>query len=135
MMSNQEHKQSRLQVDSAPAHAGSGDPLGSSSRLNHPRPRTNAEAVIAGITYVTSAWHDRHWADFNLPSGESDVWVTAYVLARLGEIPSEYISFSVRQQIEDALDWLMENRGNDSGWGCHSKSESDADSTAWAVLA
>ena len=135
-MSNREHKQNRLQgSDGAPAHAGSGDPLCCSSGLNDLRPRTNPEAVIAGITFVMSAWRDGHWADFNLPSGESDVWVTAYILARLGEIPSEYISFSIRQKIEDALDWLMENRGNDGGWGCHSKSESDADSTAWVVLA
>jgi len=139
-MSNQEQKRNKTALPhTSAAHSHPGDSFSSAaselSAMNEARPRTNSEAVIAGITFVMSGWHDRHWADFNLPSGESDVWVTAYVLARLGEIPSEYINFSMRQKIEDSLDWLMANRASDDGWGWHSKSDSDADSTSWAVLA
>jgi len=97
--------------------------------------RTNPEAVRAGISYVLSMWHDGHWADCNLSSGESDVWVTAYVAARLGELPSEYLSFAARQKTEDSLDWLLKNRNSNGGWGFTSKSASDADSSAWAMLA
>lgn len=107
----------------------------SASSVEPVQPRTNPEAVRAGISYVLSMWQDGHWADFNLPSGESDVWVTAYVTARLGELPAEYISFGVRQKIEDSLDWLLQNRGSNGAWGFTSKSPSDAEATAWAMLA
>ena len=128
-MSNQEHKRnSTAEPHTLPVRSHAGDFFSSasstfseSSELNEARPRTNPEAVIAGVNFVMSGWHDGHWADFNFRSGESDVWVTAYVLARLGEISSEYISFSKQQKIEDSLDWLMSNQGNDS--------------TSWAVLA
>ena len=99
------------------------------------QPRTNPEAVRAGISYVLSMWQDAHWADFNLPSGESDVWVTAYVAARMGELPSEYLPFGARQKIESSLDWLLQNRSSNGAWGFTSKSPSDAEATAWAMLA
>ena len=139
-MSNQEHKRnSTAEPHTLPVRSHAGDFFSSASptlsELNEARPRTNPEAVIAGVNFVMSGWHDGHWADFNLRSGESDVWVTAYVLARLGEIPSEYTSFSIQQKIEDSLDWLTENRGSDGGWGWHSKSESDAEEAVRIGLA
>jgi len=88
-MSNQEHKRnSTAEPHTLPVRSHAGDFFSSASptlsELNEARPRTNPEAVIAGVNFVMSGWHDGHWADFNLPSRESDVWVTAYVLARLG---------------------------------------------------
>jgi Prenyltransferase and squalene oxidase repeat len=99
------------------------------------RPRSNAQAVAAGREFVMSMRKDGCWTDFDAASGPSDVWVTAYVLARLGQMPSAYITFAVRQQIEETLDWLLTRRNLDGAWGYNSKSVSDAESTAWALTA
>jgi len=97
--------------------------------------RSNAEAISAGIRFVLAMRQGRHWADFNLPVGGSDAWVTAYVLVRLAEIPADCLSYTTRQQVEDSLDWLMEARTAGGAWGYSSQVEDDADSTAWAILA
>jgi hypothetical protein len=99
------------------------------------RPRSNAEAVAAGREFVMSMRKDGCWTDFDAATGPSDIWVTAYVLARLGQMPSAYITFAVRQQIEESLDWLLTRRNLDGAWGYKSKSVSDAESTAWAITA
>ena len=98
-------------------------------------PRSNSEAVRVGVSFLFSMRRDRCWRDFVTAGDESDTWVTAYVLARIGELPAGYISSGVRRQIEDSLQWLLGVRSPAGGWGYNSKSEDDADSTAWAVLA
>jgi hypothetical protein len=66
----------------------------------------------------------------------SAAWVTAYILARLAEIPTHHVGYSLRQRIEQSLDWLVEARTPKGGWGFGgSGSPDDADSTAWAVIA
>jgi len=100
-----------------------------------PRRRSSGDAISAGVKFLLDLWQDRYWTDFDLPVGGSDTWVTAYVLARLAEIPSNYLSYSVRQLLEQSLDWLLESRTTGGGWGYNSQVENDADSTAWAVLA
>ena len=68
--------------------------------------------------------------------GESAAWVTAYVLARLGEIPSHNLSYPQRQKIEESLDWLLATRTSHGGWTFGATgSPDDVDSTAWAVTA
>jgi hypothetical protein len=78
------------------------------------------------------------------------------LLARLGEVPPQYLNYTQRQQIEESMDWLMEARTPQNGWsyGGHRSDEhgagglgtrgpdprsatapDDADSTAWAVAA
>jgi hypothetical protein len=76
------------------------------------------------------------WGVGSSPRRETATWTTAYVLARLGEIPSHYLSFTQRQQVEESLDWLMEARTPQKGWAFGGPgSPDDADSTAWAVAA
>ena len=82
-----------------------------------------------------STCQDCHWTDFDSSSGSSDVWVTAYVLARLAQIPAAYVAPAKRRKVQESLEWLLANRNVDGGWGYNTKSQSDADSTAWAILA
>jgi hypothetical protein len=96
------------------------------------RPRSNAEAVAAGREFIVSMQKDGCWSDFDSPS---DIWVTAYVLTRLGQMPSACMTFTIRQQIEESLEWLLSRRNLDGAWGYDSKSPSDAETTAWAVMA
>jgi hypothetical protein len=98
-------------------------------------PRNNSEAVRAGLNFLFSSRQDRHWQDFGPSADEPGTWVTAYVLARIGELPPTCINAGTRRQVADALDWLLEARSPAGVWSYNSGSEDDADSTGWAVLA
>lgn len=112
------------------------EPGASGSRSSGAR----AEAIGSGLEFLFSRRHQAAWSLGPL-THESASWVTAYVLARLGEIPPHRLSFTQRQQLEESLDWLMEARTPQAGWAFGgpsspgSGSPDDADSTAWAVAA
>src|SRR5215475_12699594 len=91
--------------------------------------RTTSLAITAGLTYLLSQRRGRHWGPFG---GEQHV--TACVLARLGELPSKYLSHSLRQQILESVDWLSRARTPDGGWGSPNTGD-DAETTAWALIA
>src|SRR5512146_3020534 len=97
--------------------------------------RTTQESIMAGLKFVFSSQEDRHWTDFSsLPAG-SEIWVTAYVLARLADIPAEFVTRNFGLRTEESLDWLTDKSKADGTWGAHGELEGDADSTAWAVTA
>jgi hypothetical protein len=102
------------------------------------KPTTDAKAIRRaierGLTFLTSFCCDRHWEDFSLPVGSSDAWVTAYVLAKLAELPRNLRDFGIESG-RAALDWLAASRTANGGWGYHRDVPDDADSTAWAILA
>ena len=90
--------------------------------------QTSAAAAKAGIDYLLSKRRGRHWADFGAePLG------TAYVVARLGVLPPDFIDRSLQQVIEESLDWLVEARTPEGGWG--SAGGDDAETTSWALIA
>jgi hypothetical protein len=47
-------------------------------------------------------------------------------------LPLHYVSRRLQQQVDQALNWLLEIRTPDGGWG---SGDDDAETTAWAVLA
>src|SRR5437016_5492672 len=97
-------------------------------------PRNTPESVRAGLHFLFSSQRDHHWKDFG-PAVEPETWVTAYVLAQVGELPPAYIDSGLRRLMYESLDWLLEARSPAGGWGYNRGSEDDADSTAWGVLA
>ncbi len=92
-------------------------------------------AITRGLYFLSSQQRDAHWTDFKLPTGESNAWVTAFILTRLAELPHESISATIGKQIEQALDWLQASRSPSGGWGYNETVDNDADSTSWAILA
>jgi Prenyltransferase and squalene oxidase repeat len=96
--------------------------------------RTTREAIQAGLGFILSQQQGKHWQDLGLPSGEADVRVTACVLARLAELPLHYINRPLQQRIDQAMEWLLQARTPNGGWGSGS-TEDDAETTAWAVIA
>ncbi len=96
------------------------------------RRRTNSDAIRGGLSFILSQQQERRWQDLGLPSGEANARVTACVLARLSDLPLHYASRLLQQKIDEALDWLLEARTADGGWG---SGEADAETTAWAVIA
>lgn len=96
----------------------------------------SADSITAGLEFLFSKRQQKNWSLCTPITRESSAWVTAYILVRLGEIPAELVHFSLRQKINESLDWLMEIRTPSGGWGFGPiGSLDDADSTAWAVTA
>ena len=98
------------------------------------RRRTNSEAIRAGLSFILAQQQGSCWPDLGLPSGEADARVTSCVLARLADLPLHYVTPRLQQQLDQALDWLLETRTPDGGWSSGSGHD-DAETTAWAVLA
>ena len=99
-------------------------------------PGVSAEAIASGLEFLFSRQHQAVWSLGSPLTRDSACWVTAYVLARLGEIPQHHLNFTQRQKIEESLDWLRQARTPKGGWAFSGPaSHDDADSTAWAVTA
>jgi hypothetical protein len=106
--------------------------------VSRPHVRRNVHSVDAtdsavrkAVAWLLAQRRDQHWSDYALPVGTADSWVTAYVLARLGQASARIPD----RAAADALDWLMRARMHASGWGYNERTAADADSTALAVLA
>jgi hypothetical protein len=111
-------------------------PLGRAPAVRPDRStRSPSRALIDGQTFLLARQSHGQFVDFDLPVGRSDEWVTAYVLANLEVIPAQMRASGLDQAIADGLDWLLTRVHADGGWGYNGAVESDADSTAWAVLA
>jgi hypothetical protein len=93
------------------------------------------QAIERSLRFLINQAKDEHWTDFHLPIGESDAWVTAYVLYRLVDVPSCLITPEARRLICDALTWLKSAQSACGAWGYHRHIEADADSTSLALLA
>ena len=93
------------------------------------------EAIEQGLAFLARQAKDGHWIDYRLPVGESDAWVTAYVLFRLADVPDELKSSELRRVIDNALNWLTGAQCHGGGWGYSRQIEADADSTSLALLA
>ena len=97
--------------------------------------RSAEESITAGLQWIAmAAAKGGRWTDFTMLDRGSDVWVTAHVLARLGELPLDCVPPSLQQHIEAALNWLEKQRTSGAGWSSASR-EPDAFTTSWAVLA
>lgn len=118
------------------------EPTGLDKKISNPIPLAEAsgrrsikETISAGMEWIAGAGHNGRWTDFSAQRGNADMWVTANVLARLGEFPADYISQALSVQIHQSLDWLEQARMKGSGWAGLGTSEPDAFTTSWAILA
>jgi hypothetical protein len=122
-------------VANQPAKLDKQVPVSASSRQDSSRNHFGAESIKAGLQWLSAAHQQDHWTDFSVFHGAGEVWLTACVLARLGELPEDYINHSLRQQIERSLDWLDHARVAGQGWSGDSSVAPDAFTTAWAIIA
>lgn len=91
-------------------------------------------AIFRGLGYIL-AQQDREgsWTDWALPPGSSSEWTTAYVGFRLSRLDAPFRR-EVAERLDRAARWLIAHRFPDAGWGYNPAVESDADSTALAIL-
>lgn len=95
------------------------------------------KAMSNGLLFLSNSQKPNgSWKDFHLPVGESDIWVTAYVLYQLSSLQKNIPQHSLLNECRThALEWLQITQKNTGGWSYNSAVEEDSDSTSLAVLA
>ena len=92
------------------------------------------KSIRDGMDALARECRAGHWRDYLLPAGESDAWVTAWVLYHLSGSASDGVSPAVRETMAAGARWLMEHPSRGGGWGYSTGADSDADSTSLAIL-
>lgn len=86
-------------------------------------------AIKKGINYLWSLNENGRWSGFPTLAGESDIWVTGFVLAHIHHL-------SNHKEILDATQrFLLKSRQPSGGWSYSAVVPPDADSTAWCLTA
>ncbi|MFZ0662888.1 MAG: prenyltransferase/squalene oxidase repeat-containing protein [Acidobacteriaceae bacterium] len=95
----------------------------------------NVERALAlALDYILGRQgRDGSWIDWDLPPGQSSTWTTAFVGCKLIGLRSSLRS-RASGSIHRASQWLKDRTFADNGWGYNDTVESDADSTALAIL-
>lgn len=98
------------------------------------RERNLEHALALALEYTLGRQRsDGSWIDWDLPPGQSSVWTTAFVGCKLGELLPD-LRKQAAASAESAAKWLSERTFSDGGWGYSEEVDSDADSTALAIL-
>ena len=92
------------------------------------------EAISRGLDFLRNQQTtDGHWSDWHLPPGESTMWTTAYVGARVSTL-APTMRASIDANLSRAQRWLRMSEFAAGGWGYAPNTGPDADSTALAML-
>lgn len=86
-------------------------------------------AIEKGIGYLLSYNTNGRWKGFPTLAGESDIWVTGFVLTHISALCQQ------TEIIGEAEHFLLQSLHADGGWSYSSHVPSDADSTAWCLQA
>ncbi len=93
-----------------------------------------SDVIAGGCDYLISKQHlDGYWCDFELPTGKSDAWVTAFVALSLTHANVNVQSKKITEAIRCAIQWLVSHRDYASGWGYNRITGADADTTAYVL--
>lgn len=94
-------------------------------------------SISNGLQFLADSQRSNgSWADFHLPVGESDIWVTAYVLYQLSSLQENIPQYSFLNKCKSqALNWLLNTKKKSGGWSYNLSVEEDSDSTSLAILA
>ncbi len=91
-------------------------------------------AIVAATRFLLAGQAtDGAFHDWDLAPGPSAAWSTAYIAARLRQVPLDAHA-GIESALSRAADWLLGHRRADGGWSYNDQVGSDADSTAHALL-
>ena len=115
--------------------------VGRSGNIPVPRPpsgsaltrASSANSIASGLSRMS----DAEWNAGQIVGSRCGVrlWITASVLARLGELPSEYIDTVPRKKLDQSLDYLERSQTPGSGWSENGSERADAFTTSWTMIA
>lgn len=94
---------------------------------------SSAESIVSGLARISAVEWNGH-RDDGSPSTVR-LWITASVLARIGEVTSSYITRIVEKKMEESLDYLQRLQIPGSGWSENGSERADALTTSWAIIA
>ena len=86
-------------------------------------------AIEKGINYLWSLNKNGRWSGFPTLAGESDIWVTGFILSHISKLSNHTDAIKVSQK------FLLNSRQPSGGWSYSDVVPPDADSTAWCLLA
>jgi len=86
-------------------------------------------AIEKGIQYLLSIIENGRWKGFPTLAGESDIWVTGFVLTHIQHLCKQ------SDAIGEAQHYLLQSRHAAGGWAYSSSVPPDADSTACCLQA
>lgn len=94
---------------------------------------SSADSIITGLERMCAS----EWNGCRADGSPSDVrlWITASLLARLGELPSAYITSILRNKVEESLDYVERVHIPGSGWSETGAEKADVLTTSWTVIA
>jgi len=102
--------------------------------MHNNRKKNLERALGLSVDYILSQQHDDgSWVDWELPPGQSSTWTTAYVGGKLTSLDSHQRDRASNATAR-ASQWLTGKTFPDCGWGYNELVDSDADSTALAIL-
>ncbi len=87
------------------------------------------EAIDKGMQYLLSLIESKRWRGFPTLAGESDVWVTGFVLTHIYNLCEQ------KDVIKEAQNFLLASQHPSGGWSYSQQVPADADSTAWCLMA
>jgi hypothetical protein len=91
-------------------------------------------SITASLDFIlANESRDGSWVDWQLPVGESDAWMTAFVGYKLRIVP-DHLRYKTAGPVGRASEWILRNEYVDGGWGYNESVGSDADSTAYAIM-
>lgn len=96
-------------------------------RVGRASPKVD-QAIRAGLGHLRRAQRGDHWRGFTTLAGESDVWVTAFIVAHLQTVAG-------RPPLGAAKAYLRAKCGGGGMWSYGGAVPPDADSTAWSLMA
>jgi hypothetical protein len=98
----------------------------SSELLPH---NTVNQSLTKGITYLLAKCITGKWQGFPTLAGTSDIWVTGFIIAHLKPLVQDQPMLKVAQN------FLLASKQPSKGWSYSAIVPSDADSTAWCIIA
>ena len=102
--------------------------------MHNTRKKSLERALCLSVDYILSRQDaDGSWIDWELPPGQSSTWTTAYVGGKLTNLDSHHRR-RASSATAQASQWLIGKMLQDCGWGYNELVDSDADSTALAIL-
>lgn len=87
------------------------------------------DAIEKGIQYLLSVRVNGRWRGFSTLAGESDIWVTGFVLAQIQHLCKQ------ADDIKQSQNFLLTSVHSSGGWSYSNLVPPDADSTAYCLMA
>ncbi len=86
-------------------------------------------AINKGIQHLLSLMVNNRWKGFPTLAGQSDIWVTAFVLTHIFHLCKQ------KEALKRSQNFLLASQHPSGGWSYSNQVPPDADSTSWCLMA